>query len=100
MAKHLTALEINRTLVNETCLELFSKETSLNDELINKALDPVLNVAAKKYEGGSAEEEVNSQLQKLRTALAKDNEILAARKEKIKSAEQKLNTKINEFQHS
>ena len=100
MAKHLTALEINRTLVNETCLELFSKETSLNDELINKALDPVLNVAAKKYEGGSAEEEVNSQLQKLRTALAKDNEILAARKEKIKSAEQKLNTKITEFQHS
>lgn len=97
MSKHLTALEINKALVNDTCLKLFNMETSLTDELINEALDPVLNVAAKRYEGGSAEEEVNRQLQKLMTTLAKDKALLAARKEKVAAADEKLNTKIKEF---
>lgn len=94
MDQKLTALYIDRNLVDEACMEHFNRKTSLTEAQIKEALDPTLNVRAKKYEGGSAPQEVERQITLLKATLKKNTEVLEARREKVKKAQDKLNIKV------
>lgn len=94
MEMKLTATDINRKLVNEVCMEHFQRKTSLTEEQIKEALDPILNVNAKKYEGGSAPKEVEKQLGLLKEKLYRDKAISISRVEKIEKAQSELNVRV------
>ena len=94
MDKNATSDMITYNDVNEVCQELFSFNTSLTQELINQALDPKENVCAKKYEGGSAPEEVTRQLELLEATLAADKALYQERAAKVQAAAAAMEAKI------
>lgn len=86
----LTCAEIDRAAVNEVAQSAFGITTSLSDELVREALDPVRIAEAKSTMGGCAHAEVEHQLAMIREALEKDEATLEARCRGIADAQAKL----------
>lgn len=87
--------EIDKEIVAELAMKAFGQKTTLTNEQIANALDPVLNASSKKTAGGPAPQEVEKQLEKLSNLLARDKKELAARSEKIVAAKANLQAKID-----
>ena len=88
--RKLTGLDINRAAINEVMQKEFNIETSLTEELIQEALDPMRIAQAKKCIGGTAKEEVTRQLDELQKQLDLDVALTNARREFITAAKTKL----------
>jgi argininosuccinate lyase len=91
------ASEIHRGELNAICRQLFSRETSLTDEQIARALDPALNARSKKALGGPAPEEVTRQLNALEKTIGADADTLAARRDQVRRAKETLEKRLDEL---
>lgn len=87
--------DINKEILEELSLKAFGQKTTLTNEQIANALNPVLNAVSKSTPGGPAPKEVEIQLHKLSTLLEKDKKELAVRVQKIISAKEALHNKID-----
>ena len=93
--RQLTGLDINRTAINEVMQKEFGKETSLTEELIQEALDPMRIAQAKKCLGGTAREEVTRQLDALEKQLEADEALTADRVAGLAAAKARLDAATN-----
>lgn len=82
--------EIGTDVVNPIFEKLFGRHTSMSDEEVRAALDPVKIAYAKKCIGGTAPEEVLRQLQNRQDGLDRDNKELADREAFVAAAKAKL----------
>ena len=73
----------------------FGKETSLTEELIQEALDPMRIAQAKKCLGGTAREEVTRQLDALEKQLEADEALTADRVAGLAAAKARLDAATN-----
>lgn len=89
-----TARDIDRSVVNPIYQKLFSRETTMTDEEIHAALDPVAIAYAKQVIGGTAPDEVKRQLAARKAQLTRDNEVLAAREAKVAAAKAELEAAV------
>lgn len=87
--------EIDKDILTDLAMKAFGKKTTLTNEQIAKALNPVLNAGSKKALGGPAPEEVKRQLEKVSDLLARDKNELEVRVEKIATAKKNLQVKID-----
>lgn len=88
------ANEIGTDVVNPIFMKLFGRKTSMTDEEIRSALDPVQIANAKKCIGGTAPEEVTRQLDSRQAALDRDIAELKQRKETVDLAKQRLEEEV------
>lgn len=86
--------EIGVDVVNPIFKKLFNRTTSMTDEQVRFALDPVKIAYAKKCIGGTAPEEVERQLANRRIALEKDVEELNKRKRAVCLAKERLESEV------
>lgn len=93
--RQLTGLDIDRTAINEVMQKEFGKETSLTEELIQEALDPMRIAQAKKCLGGTAREEVTRQLDALEKQLEADEALTADRVAGLAAAKARLDAATN-----
>lgn len=89
------ANEIHAEDVNVAFEKLFQKKTSMTDEQILVALDPVRSAMSKKILGGTAPEEVSRQLVVHSKRLDEDVALLEKRKAKIAAAKARLEQDVN-----
>lgn len=89
------ANEIHAEDVNVAFEKLFQKKTSMTDEQILVALDPVRSAMSKKILGGTAPEEVSRQLVVHSKRLDEDMALLEKRKAKIAAAKARLEQDVN-----
>ena len=91
------ANEIGTEVVNDIFMKLFNRKTSMTDDDIQRALDPVLNAHSKKVLGGTAPEEVERQLARRQAHLDDDVKELQAREEALAKAKATLEAKVAEM---
>ena len=85
-----TGLDIHRESINEVMKKEFNQETSLTEELIQEALDPMRIAQAKKCLGGTAREEVLRQLDELQQQLDADVALTNERRAFVAAAKAEL----------
>lgn len=96
MVEHKKSSEdIDRAILSETVRKTLGTETTLSNEQIANALNPVLNAGTKDIAGGPAPAEVQKQLTKLSNLLAEDKKDLLAKEEEIAAAKAALQDKID-----
>ena len=86
----LSCADIDRKAINEVSMPNFGFETTMTDELIREALDPVRIAEAKKIIGGTAKEEVAHQLDVLEEQMMKDKAVCAERRDHLAKANAEL----------
>ncbi len=86
----LSCADIDRKAINEVSVPNFGFETTMTDELIREALDPVRIAEAKKIIGGTAKEEVAHQLDVLEEQMMKDKAVCAERRDHLAKANAEL----------
>ena len=91
---HKNADEIGTAEVNPIFEKLFGRKTSMTDEEVRAALDPVKIAYAKTCIGGTAPDEVNRQLDNRQAGLDRDNSELALRREKVCAAKAELEATV------
>lgn len=96
IANNKKADEIGVDVVNPIFQRLFNRTTTMTDEEVRAALDPVKIAYAKKCIGGTAPEEVERQLANRQAALDRDNAELEERKAKVAEAKAKLEKAVEE----
>lgn len=96
IANNKKADEIGVDVVNPIFQRLFNRTTTMTDEEVRAALDPVKIAYAKKCIGGTAPEEVERQLANRQAALDRDNAELEERKAKVAQAKAKLEKAVEE----
>lgn len=92
--------EINHEILSELSLKAFGKKTTLTNEQIANALNPILNAYSKDAAGGPAPQEVEKQLAKLSESLTKDKKELSLRIENVAQAKARLQEKVNSLVNS
>ena len=92
--------DINQKIVAEIAMKALGHKTSLTDESIAKALNPILNVCAKDVVGGPAPQEVKRQLEKLACSFERDKSLVADCAAKVAAAKKELKAKIGEVLNS
>ena len=90
-----TADEIGTDVVNPIFEKLFGRKTSMTDDEVRAALDPVKIAYAKKCIGGTAPEEVTRQLNNRQAGLDRDNAELAQRASRVNAAKAQLESEVN-----
>jgi len=91
------ANEIGTEVVNPIFMNLFGRATTMTDEDVRNALDPVKIAYAKKCVGGTAPEEVSRQLRLSQRHLDQDKEELSERENKVLEAKKKLEKTLQTF---
>ena len=91
------ANEIGTEVVNPIFMNLFGRTTTMTDEDVRNALDPVKIAHAKKCVGGTAPEEVSRQLKLSQRHLDQDKEELSERENKVLEAKKKLEKTLQTF---
>ena len=94
---HKRADEIGVEVINDIFEKLFNRKTSMTDEDIQRALDPVLNTQSKTVIGGTAPEEVARQLAARQAKLDTENELLSDRMKTVCAAKERLERLVQEF---
>ena len=89
--------EIGTAEVNPIFEKLFGRKTSMTDEEVRAALDPVKIAYAKKCIGGTAPEEVDRQLNNRQAGLDRDNKELAERVSRVAAAKAELEAAVNQM---
>ena len=89
-ATDITAADVDRVFG-----ELFHGKTTLTDEEIRKALDPVQNAFSKTVQGGTAQSEVKRQLAVLKDNLECDEALWACRGDQVRRAKASLEKAID-----
>ena len=84
------ANEITVADINPICISLLGRQTTLNDSLVQEALDPSKNAQAKKTIGGANTKEVLRQLNRLEKNLTTDQNLLNKRFDQVIKAKNKL----------
>lgn len=88
------ANEIGCEVVNPIYNKLFGKETTMSDQQIHAALDPVAIAYSKSITGGTAPDEVNRQLSARQKKLDEDNARLLAREQSVNKAKSELEESV------
>ena len=94
---HKTADQIGTDVVNPIFMKLFNRKTTMTDEEVRAALDPVKIAYAKKCIGGTAPEEVGRQLNNREAQLKADEQELAKREADVQAAKATLEQSVEEF---
>lgn len=89
--------EIGTAEVNPIFEKLFGRKTSMTDEEVRAALDPVKIAYAKKCIGGTAPEEVDRQLDNRQAGLDRDNKELAERVARVAAAKAELEAAVDQM---
>lgn len=91
---HKNASDIGTAEVNPIFEQLFGRKTTMTDEEIRAALDPVSIAYAKTCIGGTAPSEVNRQLDARQARLDDDNAELADRRRRVRQAKEELEAAV------
>lgn len=91
------ANEIGIDVVNPIFLNLFGRTTSMTDEEVHAALDPVKIAFSKNCIGGTAPEEVTRQLTQAQISLELDEKELTHRQNAVKEAKDLLEQTLQTF---
>lgn len=91
---HKNASDIGTAEVNRIFEQLFGRKTTMTDEEIRAALDPVSIAYAKTCIGGTAPSEVNRQLDARQAWLDDDNAELADRRRRVRQAKEELEAAV------
>ncbi|MEN1969829.1 argininosuccinate lyase [Lentibacillus sp. N15] len=86
----LTVTDITPELIKDVAFQVLNSEISVQEEAIQKALDPVLNVNSKNASGGPAPLEVENQLKALKNRLERDTEWFEEQKNAIHNRKESL----------
>ncbi len=89
--------EIGTDVVNPIFMKLFGRTTSMTDEEVRAALDPIKIAYAKKCIGGTAPEEVSRQLAQRQSDLDRDEIELQQREAAVNKAKAELEKAVNAF---
>ncbi len=89
--------EIGTDVVNPIFMKLFGRTTTMTDEEVRAALDPVKIAYAKKCIGGTAPEEVSRQLAQRQADLNRDEMELANRENTVAEAKRTLEKTVADF---
>lgn len=89
--------EIGTDVVNPIFMKLFGRTTSMTDEEVRAALDPIKIAYAKKCIGGTAPEEVSRQLAQRQSDLDRDEAELQQREAAVNKAKAELEKAVNAF---
>lgn len=89
--------EIGTDVVNPIFMKLFGRTTTMTDEEVRAALDPVKIAYAKKCIGGTAPEEVSRQLAQRQADLNRDEMELANRENTVAEAKRTLEKTVTDF---
>lgn len=89
--------EIGTDVVNPIFMKLFGRTTSMTDEEVRAALDPIKIAYAKKCIGGTAPEEVSRQLAQRQSDLDRDEAELQQREATVNKAKAELEKAVNAF---
>jgi argininosuccinate lyase len=92
--------DINQEILEEIARKALGQKTTLTNEQIANALNPVLNACAKDVAGGPAPQEVERQLYKLASLLKRDQTELAARTERVTLAKTALQARVDDILNS
>ena len=93
----LRANEITAAILNELYVKMFNRTTTMTDEDIQAALDPVANLKLRKLPGGPSPEEVLRQLKARQSVLDLDRELTGKRSEMLDAAKTKLEEAVADF---
>ena len=91
---HKNASDIGTAEVNPIFEQLFGRKTTMTDEEIRAALDPVSIAYAKTCIGGTAPSEVNRQLDARQARLDDDNAELADRRRRVRQSKEELEAAV------
>lgn len=91
----LKANEINVSIVNDSFEKLFGRKTNMSEEQVKAALDPVAIAMAKIIIGGSAEKEVQRQLESRKQQLEADKKEVSERLAKVNAGKELLENEVN-----
>ena len=89
--------EIGTDVVDPIFMKLFGRTTSMTDEEVRAALDPIKIAYAKKCIGGTAPEEVSRQLAQRQSDLDRDEAELQQREAAVNKAKAELEKAVNAF---
>lgn len=89
--------EIGTDVVNPIFMKLFGRTTSMTDEEVRAALDPIKIAYAKKCIGGTAPDEVSRQLAQRQSDLDRDEAELQQREAAVNKAKAELEKAVNAF---
>ncbi|HWR08375.1 argininosuccinate lyase [Sporomusa sp.] len=89
--------DINSEILAEIALKGLGLKTTLTNEQIANALNPVLNARAKDVAGGPAPQEVENQLVKLAALLERDKKELTVLTERAALAKAALKARVNDI---
>ena len=93
----LKANEITVDILNIIYKDMFNRTTTMTNDDIQKALDPVANLKLRGLPGGPAPEEVTRQLDVRQAQLDADVGLTKAREEKLDTAKAKLEAAVAAF---